>query len=126
MAGGKEKNGRILQKFIQGYVRIRGWQCSRRVLPMQNFQGKTKRVLWIFPTEFVQNTLTIPEGGITTDTVCIKKTLFFVRFHRIADLKDIVPDLTQHIQNREEQQHQLKGDMQQDRSNHSDTESGHH
>ena len=63
MVGEKEKNGRILQKFIQGYVRIRSWQCSLRVPQKQNFQSKNKRVFWNFPTEIVQNTLTIPNGG---------------------------------------------------------------
>ena len=44
-------------------VRIRSWQCSLRVPQKQNFQSKNKRVFWNFPTEFVQNTLTIPSGG---------------------------------------------------------------
>jgi len=56
MAGEKEKNGRISQKFIQGYVRIKSWQCSRRVLPMRNFQSKKKGKLALSRKNWQQNT----------------------------------------------------------------------
>ena len=51
---------RIILIFSTICVHIRNWECSLRGPQKQNFQSKIKRVFWNFPTEFVQNTLTIP------------------------------------------------------------------